>query len=205
MQRRQHQLNKWLWLLGILLPGITFAADLLPTPTLELRMQAAQALAEGDADAGAAALHDATELAQKQINPYVRSNELRYIAATYASADMMAEARAQFAAAMMVANTIPTWNHRLYASIGVVEMQRATGDLEGVHDNGMMAVNGGLLYRIAETGEAAEMGRFFTALDGTLDEVEITRIRSKIRQIGNESFRAKALHALAQISPKAAE
>lgn len=183
-------------LAAILISPPSIARTALPTPTLELRQQALTAFNKNLLSAAEATLYEAQNKARKQQDPYVRANELRYIADTWARVGMAGQARSTFAEAMDVAITIPTWNHRLYACIGVVEMQRAGGDLKGTYANGRKALDGGLLEAVAATGQAAEMGRFFAALDGLLSEAERESLRQRILPLGNDTFRRKALHAL---------
>ncbi|MGB1540484.1 MAG: hypothetical protein ACPG80_05940, partial [Rickettsiales bacterium] len=123
----------------------------------------------------------------------------RYIAAMAAQHDAFSLGRQSFAEAMAVANTIPLWNHRLYASIGVLELQSAMGDKAGAKENGLKAIEAGLLETVAATGEAAETGRFFTALDGVLTGAEREQIARRIRAIEGEVFRKKSMHALFSI------
>lgn len=189
-------------LLIALLAAFPAYAGSLEMPTLELRQQALAAHAAGDRSDVDDALLEALDLAREQEDPYVKANELRYIADTWAKAGVPAQAKKAFAESMDAAIRIPTWNHRLYASIGVVEMQRATGDLDGTYANGMKALDSGLMEAVAETGEAAEMGRFFTALDGLLTKTEREKLKQRIKHIGNPEFQSKALHALNAIEVK---
>lgn len=181
---------------ALVMAAVVAASPILETPTRDLRQKALTEFAQGDTSKAQAALLEAGELVQKQQDPYVKANELRYIADAWARLGDHAQAAKAFAESMDVAITIPTWNHRLYASIGVVEMQRATGDLDGTYANGMKALNSGLLKKIAQTGHAAEMGRFFTALDGLLSEQEHETLKQRIRGMGNALFQRKAIHAL---------
>lgn len=185
-----------LFLTALLLCSPGAAQTALPTPTLELRQQALTAFNKKLLSTAEAALYEAQKKAHEQRDPYVSANELRYIADTWFRIGKAEKAHTTFAEAMDVAVAIPTWNHRLYACIGVVEMQRATGDLEGTHANGMKALENGLLEAIAATGQAAEMGRFFAALDGLLSEAEREALRERIRALGNDTFQRKSLHAL---------
>lgn len=168
----------------------------LPMPSLELRQEAHAAYAQNNRADAYAALLGAMNIARAQTVPYVKANELRYIAESWAKINRPIKAREAFAEAMDAAIAIPTWNHRLYASIGVVETQRRSGDLDGTHANGIKALDSGLMEAVAQTGEAAEMGRFFTALDGLLSEAERAAITQRIHAINSEEFRRKALHAL---------
>lgn len=190
-------------LLCLLLLAAPASAAALETPTLALRQEALQAHRNGDTADVQEALIDALALARAQDDPYVKANELRYIADTWARVGVPAQAKEAFAESMQAAIRIPTWNHRLYASIGVVEMQRATGDMQGTYENGMKALDSGLMEAVAETGEAAEMGRFFTALDGLLTRVEREKLKQRIKATGNARFQSKALHALEAIAVKA--
>lgn len=179
--------------------------EILPSPTRELRTEAAEEFTEGDRMGGMRLLMKAADLARDQDDPYVKSNELRYIADAWAKSDTPVQARKHFAEAMEVANNIPLWNHRLYATIGVVEMQRAADDPKGVQENAMKAVNAGLIEMIAEeNGDAAEMGRFFTALDGAITDKERAIIKQRIRAAGDRAFQTKANHALDRIQVKRA-
>lgn len=189
-------------LLCLMFLSFPAAAATLETPTLELRQEALAALAEDDKGDAQDALLEALDLAREQEDPYVKANELRYVADTWAKIGVPAQAKKAFAESMAAAIKIPTWNHRLYASIGVVEMQRATGDLQGTYENGMKALDSGLMEAVAETGEAAEMGRFFTALDGLLTKMEREKLKQRIKTIGNAEFQSKALHALNAIEVK---
>lgn len=183
--------------LAILLVAFpSLAQAVLPAPTLELRQQALTAFGKNLQSSAEAALYEAQKKAHAQQDPYVKANELRYIADTWAKIGVADKARSTFSEAMEAAITIPTWNHRLYACIGVVEMQRAGGDLKGTYANGMKALEGGLLEAVAATGQAAEMGRFFAAMDGLLTEAERESLRKRIRLLGNDTFRRKSLHAL---------
>lgn len=188
-------------MLSVCATSVVFAASL-DMPTLALRQQAHMAFAAGNLSKAEQALIEAQELAQQQPNPYVKANELRYIADAWARMDKAEKAQTIFAESMEAAIAIPTWNHRLYASIGVVEMQRATGDLSGTYANGMKALNSGLLEAIAKTGQAAEMGRFFTALDGLLTKQQHDALKQKITGIGSAEFQSKAIHAINSIEIK---
>lgn len=187
---------------ALLLAAIAATAPVLETPTRELRQDALEAFAEGDRTEAQGALLDALELAREQDDPYVRANELRYIADTWGRIGLSKQAAKAFAESMEAAIRIPTWNHRLYASIGVVEMQRATGDMDGTYRNGMKALDSGLMETVAASGGAAEMGRFFTAMDGLLTKAERERLKQRIRRTGNAEFQRKALHALEGIAVK---
>lgn len=187
---------------ALLLVAIAATAPVLETPTRELRQEALAAFAEDDKADAQAALLDALDMAREQEDPYVRANELRYIADTWARIGIPKQASKAFAESMEAAIGIPTWNHRLYASIGVVEMQRATGDMDGTYRNGMKALDSGLMEVVAESGGAAEMGRFFTALDGLLTRAEREKLKQRITRIGNAEFQRKALHALEGIAVK---
>ncbi|MCH2546727.1 MAG: hypothetical protein MK052_03840 [Alphaproteobacteria bacterium] len=175
---------------------------LLQTPTLELRQEAMAEFADGDASDAKKSLYEAMELAREQKIPYVKANELRYIADAWSKIGVPLQASKAFAESMEAAIATPTWNHRLYASIGVVEMQRATGDMDGTYRNGMKALDSGLMEAVAETGEAAEMGRFFTAMNGLLTRTEREKLKQRIKRIGNAQFQSKAIHALDAISVK---
>lgn len=187
----------------LMLTGSALAADMsLPSPTLPLRQKAYTLLGKGQVESVPAVLAQAVELARQQENLYVRANELRYIASIWANTGNRDEARALYAEAMDYAIAIPTWNHRLYACIGVLEMQRNTGDIEGVHDNGMKAIESGLLEFVAQTGQAAETGRFFTAMNNAITEEERGRIKERILQLKNDKVEKKALHALDAVQVK---
>lgn len=190
-------------LAGIMLCALPAAA--LDMPTLALRQEAREAAARGDGEAAEAALRKAEGIAHAQADPYVAANELRYIAEAWARAGHAQRARETFAEAMAAAGRIPTWNHRLYASIGVVESQRGTGDGEGAHRNGMAALDGGLLEAVAASGGAAEMGRFLTALDGLLTQDDRAELERRILRTGDGEFRRKALHALGRVTLRATE
>lgn len=193
MMKRYARIGIFLWLLAS-------PAMALDTPTLGLRRQALEAHTQQHDSEARTALESALALARKQADPYVKANELRYIAEVWSRMGQSEQASAVFDEAMETAIRIPTWNHRLYASIGVIEMQRGTGDGEGTRRNGLKALEGGLMEAVAASGGAAEMGRFFTALDGLLTEQERQALRNRISQIGGEQFRRKALHALDKIS-----
>lgn len=191
-------------ILGLmLLASPAFADDAaLATPTQELRQEAQAAFDDGDRMSGLNTLLEAAELAREQEDFYVAANELRYIAASFAANDSAIQAHKHFAEAMDVAGRIPTWNHRLYASIGILEMQRATKDLAGVHDNGLKALDSGLLEVIDATGESAEMGRFLTAMDGVLNASERDKVKAKIMGLKTPELKAKSLHALSALTIK---
>lgn len=193
-------------LAALLMMGFPVAAPAndaeLETPTLELRQEAQAEFDAGDRMEGLETLLEAAELAREQENLYVQANELRYIAEAFAANDSDIQARKHFADAMDVANRIPTWNHRLYASIGILEVQRGTKDLQGVHDNGLKALDSGLLEAIDAIGESAEMGRFLTAMDGVLTSEERTKLKQKISGLKTPELKAKSLHALSSLSVK---
>lgn len=179
----------------------------LESPTMEMRQDALAAFAEGDKMDAQSELLDAMDEVEDIDDLYVRANELRYIADAWHQIGAEGQAVKAFAQAMDVAITIPTWNHRLYACIGVLEMQRATGDLKGTYTNGMKALNSDLLKVVAETGEAAEMGRLLTAMDGLFTKTERDVLKQRITSIagqtGNDEFKRKSLHALESIKVKA--
>ena len=196
-------MKKILTLILCLLPLAALAQDAeLPTPTLELRQEAQKAFAEGDRMDALDTLLEAAELAREQEDLYVQANELRYIASVFAANDSAVQARKHFADAMDVANRIPTWNHRLYASIGILEMQRDTKDFQGVHDNGFKALDSGLLEMIDAQGQSAEMGRFLTAMDGSMDAMEREKLKQRIAGLKTPELKQKAQHALSGISIK---
>lgn len=196
-------MKKLLTLLVCFMPLAAFAQDAeLPTPTLELREDAQKAFAEGDRMEALDTLLEAAELAREQEELYVQANELRYIASVFAANDSAVQARKHFADAMDVANRIPTWNHRLYASIGILEMQRAAKDLQGVHDNGFKALDAGLLELIDAQGQSAEMGRFLTAMGGTMDAMEREKLKQRIAGLKTPELKQKAGHALSVIAIK---
>lgn len=177
-----------------------WALELLPNPTQALQLSANQALKRGELKEMEASLKEGERIALEHENPYVQANSLRYIASIWAKAERTEEARRVFTLAMEHAIAIPTWNHRLYASIGILEMQRRSNDLDGVRDNGLKAIESGLLEKVAETGHAAETGRFFTALNGALTEDERQEIRVRISKVQNPEFQRKAYHALNAIT-----
>lgn len=175
---------------------LVLARPLLEMPTLKLRQQASWAFQEQRQTEALQHLKAAEKQAQAYPNRYVAANELRYIASVYAGQGLQPEAQRVFAEAMDVAITITTWNHKLYASIGVLEMQQRVGSKEGLRANGLKAIEAGLLESIAATGQAAETGRFFTALKAGLTEEDKQAIRKRIALIPDTAFRTKALHAL---------
>jgi hypothetical protein len=182
-------------------------AAVLDSPTQEMRLDALASFAEGDKMAAQSELLDAMDEAEDIDDPYVQANEWRYIADTWHKIGAGGQATKAFAKSMEVALSIPTWNHRLYACIGVLEMQRATGDAKGTYANGMKALNGGLLEAVAATGEAAETGRLFAAMDGLLSAMEREQLKQRITSIagktGNDEFKRKGLHALQSIKVRA--
>lgn len=187
----------------ILIPAFfataSFAAELLPTPTQHLRYLANVALSQNDNARARISLQEAVELAEEQENFYVKSNELRYIASLYAMIPDHDTARKVFSKAMQAACMIRTWNHRLYASIGVLEMQKQADDMKGLHENALRAIDSGLLEAVATTGKPAETGRFFTAMSGAISAAEREEIKERIQQIPAPDFQKIALHKLAAI------
>lgn len=174
----------------------------LPMPTLELRKQAVQEYGQGNTVAMQDALAKAEELAKEQEVPYVQVNELRYIAEVWVYAKTPSQASRILNDAMNVAVTIPEWNYRLYGCIGILELQHKIGDMKGVHNNGLKAIENGLLEKVAESGGAAEIARFFIAMDGALTRMEREKLRAQVRLIDQPDLQAKALHALDGLTVK---
>jgi hypothetical protein len=188
-----------LMLLAWLCTTNALAASSLDMPTLALRQQAQKAYDIGNKREAEQSLLDAQELARHQ-NAYVKANELRYVAEAWSRMGWPDYAKHAFSESMDAAIVIPTWNHKLYACIGVLELQRASNDPQGTYANGIKALDSGLIETIAATGEAAEMGRFFRALDGLLSAEEHALLTERIMAIDNTLFQQKALHALQSIA-----
>jgi len=164
-----------------------------------LRFKAEDFLKAGDVPAALMTLETAREQARTIGDAYTRTNNLRYIGQLYSKAGDTTLSRESFDEAMGVAITITPWNRRLSGVIGVVELQGASGDVEGTRLNAMRAIDAGILELPAQNNVKGETGRFLTALDGVLYPMDFAEILVRLRKINQDRLRLAAFAGLEKI------
>lgn len=197
---------RWLgFLVGMLMVFPAYATEL-NMPTWQQRQEAGALHAAGDDIGARAKLEEAVKILEEEQVPYVRSNERRYVAEQFYQLGDTMRASKIWRFAMEDALSSPYWNRALYGAIGVLEIAQNNHALQDVHDLGLLAVESGLLKRIADTGESAETGRFFVAMNHALSEAEIAHLRLQVAEMPvSDAYKKKALHALGEITARGAD
>lgn len=144
--------------------------------TEDFRLQAGQAFAKGDTAHTRELLGKAEESAARITDPYTRVNQSRYLAQLWHQLGEVEKSRTLFSAAMQLTPKIRMVERRFSAVIGVVELQKASGDAQGTRANTRWALESGILEAQAKTGKAGEAGRFLTNLKRVLTPADIQRI-----------------------------